>query len=121
MFDFNLLTGILVAIGIILFIRFGMPYLRSKGFNNIYKDVKTGLMLFGYAFRDDKVKTITSVVWSIVNEMEKLDITPEEKRAEAVDLAFRKLIEELNIDMDEEAIGLIIDIAVSFLPPTNKN
>lgn len=120
MLDFNLLTGILVAAAIVLFIKFGLPYIKKLGYKDIYKDVKTALMLFGYAFRDDKIKTLTNSILTVVNEMEKLDISPQEKKAEAIDIAFRTIIEELGVQMDEQAISLIIDIAVSYIPPTNK-
>lgn len=119
MFDFNLLTGILVAAAIVLFIRFGMPYLRKKGYSNIYSDIKAGLLLFGYAFRDEKIKAIADLMYNIVHETEMLDAAPEVKRKEAVDIAFRALIKELNIEMEEQAIVTIVNIAVSYLPPTN--
>lgn len=119
MLDFNLLTGILVAIAIIIFIRFGLPYLRRRGYTNIYSDIKAGLLLFGYAFRDEKVKAIADLVLRIVQETERLDRAPGEKREEAVNLAFRALIKELNIEIEEKAIVTIVNIAVSYLPPTH--
>lgn len=118
MLDFNILFGILVAVGIVIFIRFGMPYLKNKGYDDIYADVKMGLLLFGYAFRDEKVKAIANLILSIVKEVEELSITAKDKQAEAVNLAFRALIKELNIEIDEEAVKTIINIAVSYLPPT---
>lgn len=121
MLDFNLLTGILVAVAIILFIRIGIPYLKKMGYKDIYTDVKMALLLFGYAFREDKVKTITNIILGIVNETEKLDIAPEEKKEEAVEVAFRKIIEILELEIDEEAIATIINIAVAYLPPTHES
>lgn len=121
MLDFNLLTGILVAVAIILFIRYGMPYLSKRGYSNIYKDIKAGLWLFGYAFRDEKIKAIADLVLRIVQETERLDIAPEYKRIEAVNIAFRALIKELNLEIDEEAIATIINIAVAYLPPTHES
>lgn len=119
MLDFNLLYGILVAIVIVLFITFVSPYLQKKGKSNIYSDIKMGLLLFGYAFRDEKIKAITDLVLKVVRETERLDITPIEKRDEAVDIAFRALIKELNLEIEEEAIKTIINIAVAYLPPSN--
>lgn len=119
MLDFNLLTAILVAVAIILFVRFGMPYLKLRGYGDIYTDVKAGLLLFGYAFRDEKIKAITELILKVVKETEKLSIAPEGKREEAVNVAFRSLIKELNIDIDEDAVRTIINIAVAYLPPTN--
>lgn len=119
MLDFNLLYGILVAIAIVLFITFVSPYLQKKGKSSIYSDIKMGLLLFGYAFRDEKIKAITDLVLKVVRETERLDITPIEKRDEAVDIAFRALIKELNLEIEEEAIKTIINIAVAYLPPSN--
>lgn len=85
----------------------------------MYNDVKMGLLLFGYAFRDDKIKTLTMAVYDIVSSLEQLDIAAEDKKAEALQVAFTELMDNLNIALDEEALGLIIDIAVSYLPPTH--
>lgn len=120
MLDFNLLTAILVAVVIILFVRFGMPWLKERGYGNIYTDIKAGLLLFGYAFRDEKVKAITELIIRIVKETEQLSMAPEGKREEAVDIAFRALIKELNIEIEDDAIRTIINIAVSYLPPTHS-
>lgn len=119
MLDFNILTGILIAVGILLFVRFGMPLLKERGYSDIYTDVKAGLLIFGYAFRDEKIKAITDLILRIVKETEKLSLAADEKREEAIDLAFRALIKELRIDIDEKAIKTIINIVVSYLPPTN--
>lgn len=119
MLDFNLFTAILVAVAIVLFIRFGLPYLRKRGYSNIYADIKAGLLLFGYAFRDDKIKAIADLMLKIVQETERLDVAPIAKRDEAVNIAFRALIKELNIEIEEQAIVTIVNIAVSYLPPTH--
>ena len=120
MLDFNLLTAILVAIAIVLFIRVGLPFIRKRGYSNIYSDIKAGLLLFGYAFRDEKIKAIADLIFKIVHETEGLDVAPEEKREEAVNIAFRALIKELHLEIEENAIKTIINIAVAYLPPTNK-
>ncbi len=120
MLDFNLLTAILVAVVIILFVKFAMPWLKERGYGDIYTDVKAGLLLFGYAFRDEKVKAITDLILRIVKETEQLSIAAEGKREEAVDIAFRALIKELNIEIEDDAIRTIINIAVSYLPPTHS-
>lgn len=120
MIDFNIITGILVAIGLILLVRVGLPYLKAKGMKgNIYEDMKLALMLFGYAFRDEKIKDITSKIYNIVATIEKLDITPIEKQEEAIEIAFKELMDELDIVLDDDALELIINIAVAYLPATN--
>lgn len=120
MLDFNIVTGIILATVLILLVKFILPYLKAKGMKgNIYEDIKLGLMLFGYAFRDEKVKDITSKIYNIVSTIEKLDIAPTQKKEEAIEIAFKELMEELNITLDKEALGLITNIAVAYLPATN--
>lgn len=120
MLDFNIITGILVALGLVLLVKFGLPFLKAKGMKgDIYEDIKLGLMLFGYAFRDEKIRDITAKIYNIVSTIEKLDITPFEKQDEAIEVAFKELMNELNIVLDEDALELIINIAVAYLPATN--
>lgn len=119
MLDFNLIYAILVAIAIVLFITFVSPLLQKKGKSNIYTDIKMGLLLFGYAFRDEKIKAITDLVLKVVGETEKLDLAPNDKKEEAIEIAFRALIKELGLEIDEDAIETIVNIAVAYLPPTN--
>lgn len=120
MLDFNLISAIGVIAALVLLVRFGFPFLKEKGMkSSMYNDVKMGLLLFGYAFRDDKIKTLTMAVYDIVSSLEQLDIAAEDKKAEALQVAFTELMDNLNIALDEEALGLIIDIAVSYLPPTH--
>lgn len=121
MLEFNLLYGILLAIAIVFFIRVVLPYLKKIGYSDIYTDVKMGLLLFGYAFRDEKVKAIADIIYRIVGEMEKLDIAPSDKKDEAVDVALRALIKELDLEIEEDAIKTIINIAVAYLPPTHSD
>lgn len=121
MLDFDIVTGIGIIIAIIVLVKFVLPYLKKKGFkNDLYGDIKLGLMLFGYAFREEKIKEIANKIYNIVSIVEVLDLAPEDKQNEAVELAFKELMEELKIQLDEEALKLIIDIAVAYLPPTNK-
>ena len=121
MFDYNVLAGLGVAAFLVIFIAFISPYLKKKGMKtDIYQEIKLGLMLFGYAFRDEKVKEMTNIIYGIVSSFEELDIAAREKKAEALQVAFTELMEELNITLDEEALSLIIDIAVSYLPPTHS-
>lgn len=119
MLDLNLITAILVGALIILFLKYLAPIIRKNGYSNIYTDIKAGLLLFGYAFRDDKIKKIADLMMVIVRELERLDIAPAIKKEEAVNIAFRELIMELDLEIEEEAIETMINIAVAYLPPTN--
>lgn len=121
MLDYNLLTAILVGVLIVLFLRYVAPIIKKRGYSDIYSDIKAGLLLFGYAFRDEKIKKIADLILVIVHEVEKLDIAPAVKKEEAVNIAFRELIIELNLEIEEEAIETIVNIAVAYLPPTHTN
>lgn len=120
MLDFNVMYGILVALSISLLIKFVFPIFKAKGMQeSIYEDVKTGLLLFGYAFREEKVKKMVGMLYNLVSNIEQMDIAPTDKRDIAVVKAFDSILSEFNIVLDEEAIELIINIMVAYLPPTN--
>lgn len=120
MIDFNIVYGILIAIALLLLIRFVFPYMKAKGIQtDIYADIKLGLLMFGYAFRDEKIKEITALIIGIVTQVELLDIAPVQKKTDALEIAFTTLMEELNIMLDPDALSTIINIAVAYLPPTN--
>lgn len=118
MLDYNLLNGILILIGIIILIKFVFPLYKDR--QSIYKDIKAGLLLFGYAFRDEKIKAIADTIFKvvlIVEEMDKPNIT---KQYEAITLAYESLLAEFDIILEDEVVQLLVDIAVAYLPPTNK-
>lgn len=117
MLDFNIVNASIVAILIIVFIRLVLPYLK-KAKRTYYEEIKMGLMLFGYAFRDEKVKQIANTALVVVSEIESLHIAPTEKHDIAAEKTFRTLLEEFNIELEEEVIDLIIQLAVTMLPKT---
>lgn len=120
MLDFNVIYGILVAFTVGITIRYVLPLFKAKGMQeNIYEDVKMGLLLFGYAFREEKVKRMVGMLYSLVSEVEQMDIAPANKKDIAVVKAFDSILNEFDIVLDEEAIDLIVDILVAYLPPTN--
>lgn len=119
MIDFNIFNAILVATFIVIFIRFVLPYFK-KTKRTYYDEVKLGLMLFGYAFRNDKIKAIANTALTVVREIESLHLSPEEKHNLAVEKTFKELLNEFNIELEDEVIDLIVQIAVSLLPKTNN-
>ena len=119
MLDFNIVNASIIATLIILFIRYVLPIFKKTKFD-YYEEIKMGLMLFGYAFRDDKVRNIANTVLVIVKEIEGLHVAPEDKHDLAVKQTFKVLVDEFNIELDKEAVDLIIQIAVSLLPKTNQ-
>ena len=117
--DFNILYALLIAAGVVVFVRVIKPYLNK---NNIdfYEEVKLFLLISGFAFRDDKIKAISATTLEVVKNMEQLSLTADEKHYLAIDEVFRRLLDEFNLEIDETVIEAIIRIAVSQLPPTNK-
>ena len=118
MLDFNVITAVAVGVALVVLIRFVFPLYKDR--SSIYKDVKTGLLMFGYAFRDDKIKAITDTIFSIVSIVEELDKSNITKQYEAITLAYDKLLAEFDIVLDDEVVELLVDIAVSYLPKTEK-
>lgn len=119
MLDFNIVNASIVAILIIVFIRFVLPSLK-KTKRTYYDEIKMALMLFGYAFRDEKIKQIADTALVIVSEIESLHIVSEDKHDLAVEQAIRRFVEEFNIELEPDAMDLIIRLAVSMLPKTNQ-
>ena len=119
MLDWNITNGLIIITSILVFILFIKPFLQSKNFK-YYDEIKLGLMIFGFTFRDEKIKNIADTTLFIVTQMEQLDLTPEEKHYLAVDEVFRALIVEFNIELPEDAISLLVQSAVAMLPKTNQ-
>ncbi len=118
MLDFDVITGILVAVALVLLIRFVFPLYKDR--SSIYKDVKAALLLFGYAFREDKIKKITDMIYNVVSIVEQLDKSNITKQYIAMTDAYENLLEEFDIVLDEKVIKLLVDIAVAYLPKTDK-
>ena len=116
--DFNIIYALLIAAGVIIFVRFVKPYLKK---NNIefYEEIKLFLLVSGYLFREDKIKAIAATALEIVKGLEELSLASDEKHYIAVDKVFRELLTEFDLELPEEIIEGIIRIAVSQLPPTN--
>lgn len=117
--DFNVINGLIALIAIMVFVLVIKPFLESKNIK-FYEEIKLGLLLFGFTFRDDKIKQMADTAYFVVSQMEKLDLTPDEKHYLAVDEVFRELLTEFNVDLPEDAISLMVRAAVALLPPTNK-
>ncbi len=113
----NIFIAMAVVAGVFAIIMYVMPFLRKKGFD-YYNEVKLALMIFGYAFRDDKVKEIANMALSIVADLEKLEANSSEKHNLAVKEISDRLLKQFNIVIDEEALDLLIQLAVSLLPAT---
>lgn len=120
MLDFNILYALLIAAGVVIFVRFVKPYLKK---NNIdfYEEIKLFLLVSGYAFREEKIKAIAATALEVVKSLEELSLVPDEKHYVAVDKVFRELLFEFSIKLPEEVIEGIVRIAVSQLPPTNED
>lgn len=117
--NWDVVYAVGLVFGLFTILYYLIPFLRDKKLD-YYKEVKFALMLFSYAFRYDKVKRIADLALEIVKSIEELSLSPEEKRIEALTIISQRLLNEFNIVIDDDALGLIIDIAVTLLPPTNK-
>lgn len=118
MFDLNILYMIAILAGVILFRRIVMPFLRKNNLE-LYEEVKLALLIMGYSFRDEKIKTITNVTLDLVKDLEKIAIVSEDKLEVAIEEVSKKLMKDFNIVLEDEVIALIVKVAVSTLAPTN--
>ena len=116
--EWNILYAILIMVGVVIFVRVIKPYLRKNNFD-FYEEIKLFLIVSGYAFRDEKVKSIAALSLNIVEELEKLTLVADEKHYIATDEVFRKLLDEFNIELPAHIIEGIVRIATAQLSPTN--
>ena len=116
MMNYDLVFGAAIAVALIVIIRFVFPLYKDR--TSIYKSVKDGLLLFGFAVRDEKIKAITDSIFKVVSILETWDLTNEQKKYAATEVAYRELLDEFGIKLPQEAIDLLVDIAVAQLPPT---
>lgn len=117
--EFNVLYALLIAVGVVVFMRVIVPYVKKNNLD-FYEEIKLFLLISGHSFRDEKIKAISAMALEVVKQMEELGLAAEEKHYAAVDEVFRRLLFEFGIELEEEIIETIIMIAVSQLPPTNK-
>jgi hypothetical protein len=116
--DYNVLIAIGVVVAFFLYLRFGRSYVKDA---IIFTDVRLALLLSGEIVRDDKIKEIIKIVESVVTDIEEMHgIENSEKEAMAVQSASEEILSKLNIEISEETLALIVKVAVSYLPPTNK-
>lgn len=119
MFNTEILIAGAIILALVLLVIYVFPYLRKKGVSTeIYDDIKLGLLLFGYAFRDEKIKQIIDILKEVIVNIEHLDIAHFEKKADAVEEVFERLLVEMDILLDKEAIEILVNIAASYLPKT---
>lgn len=116
--EFNVLYALLIAVGVVLFLRVIVPFMKKNNLD-FYEEIKLFLLISGYSFRDEKIKAISAMALEVVKQMEELGLAAEEKHFVAVDEVFRRLLDEFDIELEEEIIETIIMIAVSQLPKTN--
>ena len=118
--NWNVVIAIGIVVGLILINVYVTPVLKKKTKENFYDEVQLALLLCGYCFRDDKVKLIASIALDVVSGLEEISTTNNEKQKEAINIVAEKLLKDLKVNLSTEALSLIVKVAVSKLPATNK-
>lgn len=117
--DWDVVYAVALVFAVFAVLYYLIPLLRKKKLD-YYKEVKLVLLLCTQMFRDDKIKRIADIALEVVKSVEQLALTSEEKRLEVVSEVSRRLLDELGIEIDDDTLGLIIDVAVTLLPPTHE-
>lgn len=117
--NMNVLYAVAIMTSVILFRRVLMPFLKKNNLD-LYDEIKLALLLMGYSFRDEKIKSIIEVTLELVKDLEKIAIAPEDKLSVAIEEISKKLFNDFGIELEDEVIELIIRVAVSTLPPTSE-
>ena len=116
--DWNIIIGTGVVFGLFIFFIYVKPFLKNKNME-YYEELELALLICGFAFRDEKLKKIFNVGLDVVTQLEKLSLSPSEKHIQGVKYLSIRLLDEFSINLSEEALDIIIRIAVKTLPPTN--
>ena len=117
MMNWDVLYAVGLVFGLFAVLYYLVPYLKAKNLD-YYNEIKLALMLCGYAFRDDKIKGISNLALEVVEAIEELSLTSDEKKGVAIATISQELLTEFEIIIDDETIALIIAVAVSLLPKT---
>lgn len=119
MINWSLILAFLLVVSLVSYFRYGSPWLKVKGFD-YYNEINLALMITGYAFRDEKVKDIAEIALVVVKGLEMLSLTSSEKHEVAILELSKELMEEFNLILDDEALDLLVQLAVTLLPPTHS-
>ncbi|HZK71074.1 MAG TPA: hypothetical protein VFD03_06085 [Clostridia bacterium] len=118
MMNWDVLYAVGLVFGLFAVLYYLIPYLKAKNLD-YYNEIKLALLFFNYAFRDEKLKRIADIALEVVSQIEELSLTPEEKHVEAITRISQELLVQFDILLDDEVLGLIVQIAVTLLPPTH--
>ncbi|KFZ25928.1 MAG: hypothetical protein KQ78_01884 [Candidatus Izimaplasma bacterium HR2] len=118
MINWSLILAFLLVVALVSYFRYGAPWLRAKGFD-YYSEVNLALMFTGYAFRDEKIKNIAEIALVVVKGLEELSLTATEKHEVAIVELSKELMNEFDLILDDEALDLLVKLAVTILPPTH--
>ncbi|WP_066503740.1 hypothetical protein [Abyssisolibacter fermentans] len=118
MINWDIIIGILIVTALLIFLKYIVPYLKMNKMD-FYREIKLGLMIFGYTFKDEKIKAIADMTYEVVNDLQILSDTPIEKQNEAVRQLSGKIMDEFGVGIEPKALDLIVQIAVTLLPTKN--
>ena len=118
MMNWDVLYAVGLVFGLFAVLYYLVPYLKAKNLD-YYNEIKLALLIFGYAFRSDKIRNISDVALKVVKSIEELSLTPEDKHLEAVTRISQELLVEFDILLDDDVLDIIVQIAVTLLPKTH--
>ena len=78
-------------------------------------ELKLALLLAKMSFKDVKLQKIADILMSIVVGLEQTELSAQEKKAEAMKQAIQEIYDKTGVNLDENTLSTIIDIAVSYM------
>lgn len=112
MFNNDIVLAILITLGFVITV---VIMKKTKFKFDYYSELKMALLLASISFKDIKLKKIADICITIVIGLEKTNKTAQEKKAQAMKEVTKKIRDKLNLQLDEEVVSVIIDIAVSYM------
>ncbi|WDV47033.1 hypothetical protein PV797_04855 [Clostridiaceae bacterium M8S5] len=116
--NWNIVIAIATVFMVVIFTKYISKYLKKKDLD-LYREIKLGLLIFGYTFKDNQIKKIADLTYEVVSNLQSLASVTEEID-EAIKQVSKRLLDEFEIDIEPEALDMIVQIAYTLLPEDNK-
>lgn len=109
-------TDIIIAIALAFGFIITVICIEKKKIKMDYMtELKLALLLAKMSFKDVKLQKIADILMTIVVGLEQTKLSAQEKKAEAMKQAIQEIYDKTGVNLDENTLSTIIDIAVSYM------
>lgn len=109
-------TDIIIAIALTAGFIAAVFFIEKKNLKLDYiTELKLALLLAKMSFKDVKLQKIADIIMAIVVGLDQTKLSSQEKKKIAMQKAIKEIYEKTNVNLDEQTLSIIIDIAVSHM------